>query len=125
MNKINLPNLFAHDSVLHEDRLLVWLNENVNSDVTQLHEIYTIPHTEYDGDGILVPETDPAWTAIWNREAIGTYELRTRQVTSDWEYVHRYQIDVEANVYGSTLLEIYFLIPDDTIAVQFKLILHH
>jgi hypothetical protein len=122
--KFPLPLLGGYETILNEDRLIKWLTASINSAITVVHEIYEIPHTDYAPEGKLISEEDPAWEAIWNKEAVGIYELRTKYITTDWEYVNRYHIDVDQVVYGSTIHETYFIIFDDAIAVQFKLANH-
>jgi len=119
--KFPLPLFGGYETTLNETRLLEWLRANVNDEVTTEYEIYDIPYTDYHPDGELIPKDHPNYEIIWNRGVPGIYELRTKYITTDWEYVHRYHVDVGTCIYGSTIHETYFVINDDVIAVQFKL----
>jgi hypothetical protein len=108
----------------NEDRLLHWLATNIDSNITIVEETYELPYWHSDVVGRQIPKDDQSWEAIWYSEIKGMYELRTKKVTPSWEWVNRFHVDAGEHCRTQTTWETYFVIYDESIALQFKLILY-
>jgi hypothetical protein len=126
-----LPLDWPHGPIITERRILEWLGE-IDPDVQYDYELYTIPFLDSES-AEFIPFDNPHWDAIWRDDHIGCYEQRTIVTTNTWQYVQRKHVKVEDFGLIDTNLQIVpqrtttihatdFIIYDDAIAVQFKMV---
>jgi hypothetical protein len=124
MYKFSLPfyNISGCEPEQNEERLIEWLTEQTGESVLPCRTVKTIQ------DGIIttIYQDDPQWDDYWNFEVPGAVDLIVTVGGETWRHTRVAKFMIYDNGGWEELLdesETYFIIDDEYLALQFKLIM--
>jgi hypothetical protein len=125
MHRFQLPyyNIAGCRAEQNEERLIEWLSERTDEEIQRGRLINTMQH----GYTTPVPTDSPQWERYWNLEVPGCVELINTTGCEDWIHYRVSRFIVFDNGGWSDFptkeSECYVVIPDELLALQFKLIM--
>lgn len=128
MNRFELPfyNIAECDTEKREDQLIEWLSERTSYEVEHTRVIQLL---DLDNVWTTLPDQSPNWYDYWDFKIPGTIKLIHETGNEHWTH-HReslFVVKANGNWEDYNDLEdnrIWIDVPDDYLAIQFKLIMH-